>query len=91
MLVTNYLINKLKDAGDTLKYKGENYVMLEYGGEGRNCYVYYESKDSKKMIKMEYTLHKVKDNHYKGIDKVKTVTIWEDYWNGLVLDEWINY
>lgn len=61
-----------------------------HGGSPADSYVYWSSKDSHKEIKMEYIMRKVGQDHYSGIERIKSITLWEDYDEGIVIDE-INY
>lgn len=95
-VITRYLINKLKELKNEFTYKGEKYVIDDYGspgmwgGDHAENWIYWKSQDSGKMLKMEYVMYKVDDNHYTGIKEIKSITFWEDYDEGIVLEE-LNY
>lgn len=94
MEITNYLINKLEEMPSSFEHKGETYKLRSYGdhatsgGSVADCWVYWESTDSEKVILMDYRMKKIKDNHYSGIEKIYSIIFWEDYDAGLVYDEW---
>jgi len=92
-VITRYLINKLKELKGEFTYKGEKYFMVKHGNYGTldsNLtfnWIYWKSRDSNKMLKMEYVMNKVEDNHCSGIKEIKSITFWDDYDHDIVLEE----
>lgn len=87
MKITNEFIEKLRSGGE-FNHEGETYECFRYGGIGRNSWKYLKSEASSKMIKIEYSLRKVGEDEYVGIEVIKRVVWWKDYNKGGVIDTW---
>ena len=94
-VITRCLINKLKELKPEFTYKGEKYHVIKKGnygtldGDTLFNWIYWKSMNSDKALRMEY-VSEVGDNHYSRIKEVKSVTFWDDYGEGIVLEE-LNY
>jgi hypothetical protein len=65
------LINESTLIIDNVQYNGK---LL--GGEKEKCYLYFESEILPiQNIRIDYTLHKIKDNHYQGIKTIDNVEV----------------
>lgn len=76
--------------GSKFEFKGETYVINEYGEyskEKKEDYVHYKSNETEKEVSVVYTMNKVGQDHYSGMNKIKSLIWWENYKEGTVIEE----
>ena len=82
----------MKRSGDSFTYNGDKYVLIEYGEVypyGNNVnYKIYRSSKGRKEIYCKYSMMKIKQNKYEGIDKIYNIRI-SDFASGSIT--YINY
>lgn len=82
------LRNLLSDLPSKFTFEGDEYVLSQYGGPGPKSWCLWLS--GSKGIALQYSLKKVGDDAYSGLDTIYGIEIWGDYHAGRLIGSWEN-